>query len=104
MNIFYNNKEFSKDWNGLKLFLEEKLWNLHIEETQWKDRNKKELKRKNINKDLTQQANSWTQQLGKIIFISGILETFWGKNKIKNKVWKERKWKLSKNGNKIIKC
>jgi len=91
-------KPFSKDWNGLKKWLEAKLWNLHIEEKRFQDSKKK-------SKDDVDDVYKWTQQLGKIIFISGTLnmffETFGRENKISKKVWKERGWKL-KNGKIII--
>ncbi len=85
-------------------YLQTKLWNLHIEEKEFRENKdyKKILKSisKKANKVLTKKEKKfakinggWIQQLGKIIFISGLLGT---KDKIRNKVWRIRKWKFKK--------
>jgi len=92
-------KEFDKiekDIKELIKYCETKLWNLHKEEQHWRKDNQKELKR------LQRKSFGWTQQIGKMIFISAILREFFDRPKVPNKVWKERRWKLDKKGNHII--
>ncbi len=109
--IFYNNKQFTKTYQGLKAYLEEKVWNLHREEKEFQQNYKKQIKALNkkfpkLSKEeklLVKAIRGWNQQIGKIIFISCFLEEGWGKNKISDRVWKERGWKLSKDRNRIIK-
>ncbi len=86
-------------------FCKTKLWGLHTEEVQWQKKYKKELdefraKQAEIiktkeDKWALEQIHIWTQQLGKIIFISAILKEFFDSPEIPDKVWKERKVKPS---------
>ncbi len=107
--IEYNGKQFNEDYEGLKSWAEEKLWNLHKEETEWQKENKKEIekikkpKRTKREQELIDGIHKWNQQVGKIIFISGVLKEFYGDNTLVDAVWDERGWELSEDGNKIIK-
>lgn len=76
--------------------LETKLLGLHNEEMDWRKAYQRKYNR------LQREKMGWTQQIGKIIFISDILREFFNKPEVPDQVWKERKWKFSKDGNKIV--
>ena len=102
--ISYNNKLFENNYEGIKMYLEEKLDRLDFEESLFKTKNKKQILK--VNKkilSLTEQDQKtyqelwgWNQQVGKMIFISGILKEFYGGSKVKDRVWKKRGWVFSK--------
>ncbi len=94
-----------EEFNELVEFLEEKLWNLHNEEKEFREKNyplaikeyldycnryvpseeaKKELE------DVQKQVKKWTQQRGKITFISYLLAERLKRPEIPNKVREER--------------
>lgn len=109
--IDYNNKLYKKDWNGLKGYLKDKCWNLSVETEEWrkrinflrkkKSKNKKEAEEEK--KEMGERYYLTKFQEAKIIFITATLENFFNEKEFKEKVFSFKKWKISKDGNRIIK-